>query len=166
MDTTQLIDILLKDKYAKKNFCGVIPLDHLPSKKLTHDCSFIVNSDKSHEKGQHWFAIYAPLNGYVEYFDPFGLRPIHEEIYDFINKNSNNFIYNNQQIQHLSSNKCGLFCLFFILTRSRGIPIEVSIKFFNKISKFNDEIIVNIFKKSNLKFYFKHHSNNKLLQIQ
>ena len=166
MDTTQLIDILLRDKYAKKYFCGVLPLDHLPSKKLTHDCSFIVNSDKSHEKGMHWFAIYAPLNGYVEYFDPFGLRPIHEEIYDFIKKNSNNYIYNNQQIQHLSSNKCGLFCLFFILTRSRGIPIEKSIIFFNKISKLNDEIIVNIFEKSKFKVYFKNKLNIKLLQIQ
>src|SRR5882757_2348802 len=155
METIQLINIIRNDKYARKYFCGVIPIDHLPNEKLSETCNFIVNTDKSTGRGKHWIAIYAPMNGLVEYFDPFGIKPLNEEIYEFIRKNSSNYLYNNHPIQHLTSIKCGLFCLFFILTRSRGIPMMKSTEFFSNISYLNDELIDIIFKKIKYKFKIK-----------
>ena len=138
-----------------KNFCGVFSIDHLPKEKLNHDCSFIVNTDYSNGQGKHWIAIFASKKGIIEYFDPFGRRPINKEIYDFIKVNSSDYIYNKKEIQHLSSIKCGLFCLFFVMTRSRGIPMKISINFFNEISYLNDDLIDIIFKKIKLKFKIK-----------
>ena len=155
MNTHQLKSIILKDKYARKNFCGIFPIDHLPKIKLTHDCSFIVNTDYSTGRGIHWVAIFAPKNGIIEYFDPFGNKPINKEIYDFINVNSSDYIYNKKEIQNLSSIKCGLFCLFFLMTRSRGIPMKKSSEFFNEISYLNDDLIDIIFNKIKLKFKIK-----------
>ena len=74
MNTIQLINVISKDELARKNFCGVLPIDHLPIKNLTHDCSFIINTDPSTERGQHWVAIFAPLNGDIEYFDSYGFK--------------------------------------------------------------------------------------------
>ena len=155
MDTNQLKSIVMNDKYASKNFCGILPIDHLPKKKLTHDCSFIVNTDYSNGKGKHWVAIFVPNNGIIEYFDPFGMKPVNKEVYDFIKLNSSDYIYNKKGIQHLSSIKCGLFCLFFIMTRSRGIQMKKSSNFFNEISYLNDDLIDIIFKKIKLKFKIK-----------
>jgi len=155
MDTIQLINIIKNDKYARKYFCGVIPIDQLPNKKLSETCNFIVNTDKSTGRGKHWVAIYAPKNGLIEYFDPLGIKPMNEEIYEFIRLNSTNYLYNNHPIQHLTSIKCGLFCLFFILTRTRGISMVKSTKFFSEISYLNDELIDIIFKKIKYKFKIK-----------
>ena len=150
MDNLQLESIIIQDKYAKRNFCGVIPIDYLPKKKLTKTCSFIVNTDNSSEPGKHWVAIYAPIKGYIEYYDPFGLKPLNIEIYEFININKKNFTYNAEPIQSSYSSKCGLFCLFYILLRSRKISTEKINKFFNNFTNHNDYIIEKIFKHLNL----------------
>ena len=147
--------VIIKDKYARKNFCGIFPIDHLPKIKLTHDCSFIVNTDYSTGRGIHWVAIFAPKNGIIEYFDPFGKKPVNEEIFEFIKLNSPDYIFNKKQIQNLSSMKCGLFCIFYILTRSRGISMIKSTEFFNNISYLNDDLIDKIFKKVRFKFKIK-----------
>ena len=156
MDTLQLKSIITKDKFAKKSFCGVIPIDYLPKTKLLKTCSFIVNTEDSSKSGKHWIAVYAPLRGSVEYFDPFGLEPSKIEILDFIKLNKKRFIFNPHQIQASSSYNCGLFCIFYILLRSRGISMLKTLKFFSEISNLNDEIIKVIFKKLNLRIKIKY----------
>ena len=155
MDTFQLKSIIGKDKFARKSFCGVIPIDYLPKTRLLKTCSFIVNTEDSSKPGKHWIVIYAPLNGFVEYFDPFGLKPTKSEILEFMKINGNNFIYNPHQIQASSSYYCGLFCLFYILLRSRRISMLKIIKFFNEHSNLNDDIIKIIFKKLNINLKLK-----------
>ena len=156
MDTFQLKKIIVKFKYASKTFCGVIPIDYLPKTKLTKTCSFIVNTEDSSNIGKHWIAIYVPLKGNIEYFDPLGLKPTNQEIFEFIKLNNKNYYFNKFEIQSHSSYKCGLYCLFYILLRAKGISIFKISKFFNANSNINDDLIERIFKKLKLQYKIKY----------
>src|SRR5260370_4762244 len=99
METNQLIHLLLKNKYTMNVFCGVLPIDHLPQKQVRKPCSFIVNTHNSKLPGEHWFAIFVPKRGYIEYFDSYGKKPINKEVYNFIKTNGKKYIYNKKCIQ-------------------------------------------------------------------
>lgn len=147
MDTFQLIAFLKNDKYAKKVFCGVYALDILPIIKVKKPCAFIVNNEKSSLPGEHWFSIYVPKHGPIEYFDSYGLKPLNSEIYDFIKMNGNKFIYNKMQIQNQSSNLCGLYCVFFLYLKSRNYTLKQTMKFFTNNLIKNDLMLKSLFKK-------------------
>jgi len=147
MDTIQLTNILLKDKYAKNYFCGVIPIDKLPGKNIKKPCSFIVNTDNSKRAGEHWFAIFIPKFGKIEYFDSYGLKPINSQVYDFIKANGNKYIYNRRIIQSVLSSNCGKYCIFYIYMRSRNFKMKKITQFFVLNKQYNDLLINKIFKK-------------------
>ena len=152
MNTLQLKHIIENDKYAKIYFCGVIPIDYLPKEKLNNTCSFIVNTDDSTKIGQHWIAIFHPIFGNIEYFDPIGEKPSNKEIFEFINLNEKNYIYNSQRIQYVNSHNCGLFCIFYLILKSRGLEMTDILRFFNKqYTQLNDIFIENLFKKIKIK---------------
>ncbi len=147
METHQLFKLLVKDHYTKKTFCGVIPINHLPVKKLNQSCSFIVNTEDSTKPGEHWFAIYAPKYGKIEYFDSYGLKPINQQVYDFISVNRKKFIYNSKKIQGIDSENCGKYAVFYLFFRNRGLTLNNYSKFFTSNKKFNDKIINSMYKK-------------------
>jgi hypothetical protein len=156
MYTSELIQLLKKDKYSRKSFCGVVPYDKLPIKKLRRPCSIIINTQKSTEPGEHWVAIYLPRRGKIEYFDSYGFRPTIDKIYHLIKLNGINYVHNDKTIQGVDSKNCGLFTLFYIYFRARGYSIKQYLKFFitNKIH--NDIFIKNLFnriKKQNNTYY-------------
>ena len=148
MFTDELVKLLLKNPYSRNVFCGVIPIDKLPMKKIRRECAFIVNTDESHLPGEHWFAIYVPKRGPIEYFDSYGIPPYHPIIYNFINKvNKRNFIHNKLRIQSNPSVNCGKFSLFYIYFRARGYTMKQYLKFFNKTElNFNDKFLNNLYK--------------------
>jgi hypothetical protein len=147
MDTFQILKLLTKDKYAKKHFCGVLPIDKLPITKIRRPCSFIINTDNSNFPGQHWFALYVPRIGKVEYFDSYGLKPINPQIYEFLRANGSKYIYNSKRIQSDLSKNCGKFCIFYIYMRSRNFPMKQITQFFVSNKNINDLLINKIFKK-------------------
>ena len=147
MNTIQLVKAFKKDKYTRKSFCGVIPIDFLPLRKVKKKCAFIVNTDKSTEVGQHWFSIYVPRSGPIEYFDSYGLKPQNEEIYDFIRANGSKYIYNTTAIQGNSSISCGKFSILFLYFRTRGYKMKDYLKFFTSNKKLNDVFINNLYNK-------------------
>ena len=105
-------------------------------------CAFIVNTDESNLPGEHWFAIFVPKNGPIEYFDSYGIPPYHKEIYDFFKVNKRRFIYNNIQIQHNNSINCGKFALYYIYFRAKGYTMKQYLKFFNiKYLLYNDKFL-------------------------
>ena len=141
MNTIQLIALLKRDKYTRKTFCGVIPINHLPLKKIHRKCSFIVNTDESSLPGTHWFAIYIPKTGPIEYFDSFGRQPEEKEVKYFIKINNRRVIYNSKLLQSSESITCGHFCIFYLLFRNRGYTMKMFTKFFNDNRDFNDKQI-------------------------
>ena len=136
MDTQQLIDLLKRDKYSKKYFCGVLSIDQIPIRKIKRPCSFIINTQDSSLPGEHWFAIFIPKFGKIEYFDSYGMKPINYQVYDLILMNGKKFLYNKKAIQSSDSENCGKFCIFYIYFRSRNYSMIDIQKFFisNKIT--------------------------------
>jgi len=147
METNQLIHLLLKDKYAKKSFCGVLPIDQLPQKPVKKPCSFIVNTHNSNLPGEHWFAIFVPHRGKIEYFDSYCKKPINNEVYNFLRINGIKYIYNKTCIQSNLSVNCGKFCLHYIYFRSRNYSMKKYVKFFSSNKLYNDMIINKLYKK-------------------
>ena len=142
MYTEELVKLLIKNRFTRDVFCGVIPIDKLPIKKINKMCAFIVNTDESNLPGEHWFAIFVPKNGPIEYFDSYGIPPYHKEIYDFFKVNKRRFIYNNIQIQHNNSINCGKFALYYIYFRAKGYTMKQYLKFFNiKYLLYNDKFL-------------------------
>ncbi len=147
MDTHQLIDLLKRDKYSKKYFCGVLSIDQLPIRKIKRPCSLIINNQDSSLPGEHWFAIHLPKFGKIEYFDSYGIQPINRQVYDLIQMNGNKFFYNSKEIQSANSENCGKFCVFYIYLRSRNYSMKQIQKFFISDKNTNDLFINNFFNK-------------------
>jgi len=79
------------------------------------DGAYIINLDDSTTKkyGTHWSCLIL-ANKYGLYWDSFGL-PIPTSIKIFLNKNKCKKIYYSiDQIQTLSSNACGYYCIYFL----------------------------------------------------
>ena len=147
MDTFQLINLLKKDKYSKKYFCGVLPLDKIPLRKINKTCAFIINTQKSHLPGEHWLAIFLPKRGKIEYFDSFGRKPHHKEIKEFINVNRRRLKTNWKFLQNDNTLTCGKYCIFYIFMRSRKYSLERIINFFGENKEDNELIINDLFEK-------------------
>ena len=148
MYTNQIIKNLLKYRWSRRVFCGVKPLDKIPQRRVRRPCSFVVNTDKSDQPGEHWFGIFVPRRGQVEYFDSYGRPPQHGEVLTFIRLNGNKFKYNTKRIQSNESQNCGQFTLFFIYFRSKGYTMDQYMKIYSNIDyQYNDQIIEKLYNK-------------------
>jgi hypothetical protein len=128
-----------------KNFIGVFPRDRLP-KKVNWPMSLVVNTDKADEPGTHWIAIIIDKNGFGEYFDSYGLPPMHHEIVKFLKNNTNNYFYNKKLIQCLTCITCGHYCIAYIILRSKRYSYNYFIKLFTENQYKNDILIKKILK--------------------
>lgn len=117
MNTYEIDDFVdtFGPKELKKCYHGTFPSSHLPEPRLL-PFSIIFNNQTSDLDGQHWMAIWIDIarRGYV--FDSFGRIPQYR-IQKFMNKHCIRWSYNNKQVQRLTSNSCGLFCLHYIFNR-------------------------------------------------
>ena len=148
MYTDQLIRNLLKYRWSRQTFCGVKPLDKIPQKRVRRPCSFVVNTHKSDQPGEHWFGIFVPRRGKIDYFDSYGRPPEHLEVFNFIRLNGQKFKYNSKRIQSDQSENCGQFTLFFIYFRSKGYTMDQYLNLFSDQDYlFNDKIIERLYNK-------------------
>ena len=78
------------------------------------DGNYIINMDNSTGIGTHWTAFLINKNKGI-YFDSFGCFPP-QNVIDFVKQKSNiRFGYNNFIMQDLESEKCGFYCIAFLL---------------------------------------------------
>lgn len=141
MNTIQLIKLF--DKYPHGGiFKGVYPCDKLP-KKISLPAALIVNLSKSNHQGSHWISIYIDSRRQAEYFDSLGFAIKNWYIKDFLTKNCKKISYNKQQLQHISSNYCGLYAFNFIIYKLQGGSIADFCKKFSKNTIINDIFIHN-----------------------
>ena len=133
--------------YFLQGFKGVYPRDELP--EITRKpAALIVNTDMSSLPGEQWIAIILKRNGRGEYFDSFGLPPLHKEIIKFLNENCpNGWCYNTVTLQHFSAVTCGYYCVGDVMLRCSGFRYCEYIQLFTTIPNINDNIIVNIINK-------------------
>lgn len=146
--TNELVRILQKTPSTRRQFCGVLPLDKLPLRKVHRPCSFIINTHESDQPGEHWFAIYVPIHGPIEYFDSYGSPPYHERVYDFFNINKSRFIFNDERIQSNWSSNCGKYTSIYLHFRAKGYSMKQYLKFFNTFDlQLNDKFVNILYKK-------------------
>ena len=134
------IDIYNKLKHYK-SFNGVFPRDKLPKTKIG---LIIINTDKANQPGEHWVAIAVNIKEPFEYFDSFGLPPLHIEILEFLNQGNNGWFYNTSTLQSLNSTTCGNYCVLFAELRCRGYKYKDILSLFTNNTFLNDKIVSEI----------------------
>ena len=88
--------------------------DELPvGKKPLQAKAFIVNTVLAMDPGQHWVALYFTGNKAI-YFDSYGLPPLKDHVLPFIQNNSLGWIENTQMLQDVTSEVCGLNCIYVL----------------------------------------------------
>ena len=136
MNTTEINRVL----NGVPGYVGAFPSDaRVTAKKLP--ASFIFNTDDSKGKGQHWVALYIDANGHGDYFDPYGIPPINENLYSIIDSLCKSWEYNKCLIQSLSlnSNACGQHCIIFIASRNAGFTMPQICNLFTSNRLKNDQ---------------------------
>jgi hypothetical protein len=121
------------------NFRGTFPRDLLPT-YLSKFCGVVINTDKACDPGEHWVAIYMNKKT-AEYFDSFGLPPMHKDIIEFLDRISpNGWQHNSITYQSLYTDTCGNYCVYFLASRFNGDDDHAFRKIFNFNPKLNDRI--------------------------
>jgi hypothetical protein len=127
-------DVKLIGIYSKND------LDKLP----IENGNYIINLDDN--IGSHWTALNINKNKGI-YFDSFGCVPP-QNVIDFVKQRKNiRFGFNNFIIQDLESEKCGFYCIAFLLflNRSKNKDIYKAtndfIELFKDNTLENDEIL-------------------------
>lgn len=126
MDAIELNRLILKDDCMKAVTWGVFARDELPQFPLLPG-AYVVNS---HERpGQHWFLIF--VGDGIEMYDSLGRKPIDYELHFPCQ-------YFHERIQEKNSNTCGLYVLYFLYWRCRGIDMFTLI---NSLTLNNEKIV-------------------------
>lgn len=138
------IEDFFDDEKTYPEWGGVISSDQIDELPKKFPIGFVMNLDKSNQKGSHWVAAYIS-NDAVEYFDPFGKEPSDSfkiDIQKFIKKLKVPVMMklkvNKVQRQHGNSIKCGYHSMRFLDDRFSGVPFEKATGFRDIVEKDND----------------------------
>lgn len=153
MYTDEIINILKTDPCTKTYFLGCFASNRIP--KITKKpCGFICNTERDDESGDHWLGVWIPKNSNIELFDSFGRSAIEissQFNIDLKKAEIKDYKYNSIPFQHVLSESCGKFSIFFLISRIHGISFEKTLDSFHKTnSNYNELFIKNFFQK-----YFK-----------
>ncbi|GAU89850.1 hypothetical protein RvY_02352 [Ramazzottius varieornatus] len=152
MNTFELWDALHHDPHGKDKTAGVFPRDYLAKiRKRRYPFGVIINTSKASDRdgGTHWVAVWIESGKDAEFFDSFGKTAIFYgvEIHDFITRMAPQFVgkykENYTQLQHPSSDLCGLFSLYYLYHKYRGYALRRIIFSFTypKNLKSNDALL-------------------------
>ena len=123
--------IIQHDNRLRIDFKGVYAANELPNQLPVRGIA-IVNCCNRNKPGKHWIALCQVSENTLEMFDNFGFGP---EMYNLKNKlpKSEMIKYNTKQLQHLTSEVCGYYCLYYCYFKARGHSMEeiVSLNFSN-----------------------------------
>ena len=118
------------EKLGIKNFRGIYSRDDLPP-KIRKECG-IINLDTKLGPGTHWVCYRGDAsphnppagweNGFIEYFDPFGLI-MPNEVLDYFHTSGKPIVYSMDEIQNRDSVLCGYWCLYYLNERQKGNSI-------------------------------------------
>lgn len=146
MNTLEIFNALYNNGYTRRTFLGVFPRNRVPTDKITFPCSIVCNTDNDRQPGTHWIAINFDDNGNAEYFDSYGLSPMHQEFYDILSL-APEWSYTATQLQSHYTATCGQYCIFYLSQRAMNIPAEQILSFFGKNLMDNDVWVKNYVEK-------------------
>lgn len=131
-------------KYLPVNNIGVYASDCLP-RYIPRSSAIVVNTDPHTKRGTHWIAIFLDAHGKLDYFDSFGQPPTVRTHIEFVRRNSQQYFYNPQQCQSLTSAMCGHYCLTFLYFRSHAFSMKEFVSMFTNDVNKNDKLVKHAF---------------------
>lgn len=105
----------------------------------------ISNLDPDTKPGSHWIAIHIDENGFGQYFDSYG-RPPRRYHQSFLKRNSRQWNFNSNRIQHDWSSVCGQYCLMYLYFKFNGNSMFDFTKRFDANTVSNDILLYDMFK--------------------
>lgn len=134
MDGQQLKNIISRDRCLQERFRGIFARDRVP--KCLIPGFFIWNNDLYTGTGEHWLAVFVSDAYKVEFFDSFG------QPYQFYGWNILGDVkYNKKSLQSPDSDVCGMYCIYFLYFRCRGLSMERIVADFSSNARHNDEYV-------------------------
>ena len=121
--TTNIDLIKMAEKYGIK-VDYILFKDELKLIPYKPNLDIILNMSNTKHPGTHWIALHT-FKDMLVYFDSFGVEPP-EEVIDFLRKDfsKGKLVYNNYQIQHITSERCGQHSLGFLgLMQGIDVPL-------------------------------------------
>lgn len=147
LSTSDILKSIGYDCLSSKVLVGVYAADMLP-KKFQIPAAFIVNTDTSNSRGEHWISIYINENYEGEYFDSYGLAPMVKEHIIFLKTHCNKFSYNKIMLQSLTTSLCGHYCCLYVGAKARKFTMTDFVNhYYNKDVYSNDAFTILAFKK-------------------
>ena len=149
--TTKNINRVLKtNSVTKKYFLGTYPACILPSRS-NQPYSFITNTHKHDEPGEHWNAWFINKNK-LSFFDSFGRDPrdvSFPQFYGDIVRQFSHVSFTVHSIQDISSVTCGHFCIHFIYyVLSLKLDLHFFLSDYSDNLRDKDTLAVNIYNSS------------------
>ena len=140
MNNREIDNLLNSNPKTKTIFAGVYPYDLLPlNTNILKPSAFIINTDPHYKRGEHWIAIYFPMEGLPELFDSYGFPIIIPKLKQFIGNQP--YHYNKNLIQDMFSSVCGQYCIYFIYCKSIGKSLNSIVNSFGTNKALNDEYV-------------------------
>ena len=142
MNGRDLDRILKSNRVTKRQYIGTFPASIFPESGRD-SYSFISNTQEHNKKGDHWVGWFI-RDRTVTFMDTFGRAPDDETFpdyfSDFIDK-FDNVEFSRVQIQSISSQLCGYFCIQFVYIMSLGLEIDAFIKEYTTDTLLNDILV-------------------------
>lgn len=142
MNTDQLECAIKCDNEMRKKICGVFASNEISYIQLQPSTGFIANTDVKQLPGKHWVAFYYNENKVLEIFDSFGYTLSQLSVY--FNELMSRYTFTSANKMQLQSEKtlvCGQYCLFYLMSRSRGISMEQIKDVFSDRYYLNDQFV-------------------------
>ena len=145
MDTNTLRCIVNCDPVLSKKVIGVFSADQIPQSISSYPSAFIINTDRKRDPGTHWLAFY--VTGHRgEFFDSYGRKPSFYSggFSDFFAVNNLTLQHNDKRLQSKDSNACGYYCIYYLINRCRGVPMNEIIRSFSDDLNNNDAFVFDV----------------------
>uniref|UniRef100_A0A1A8F2R5 Uncharacterized protein n=1 Tax=Nothobranchius korthausae TaxID=1143690 RepID=A0A1A8F2R5_9TELE len=111
----------------------------------------VVNTHPSHLPGEHWLALAVERDGFGTFFDSYGFTPelkyYPETILNFLKQRCSRIQFQDQQLQSLTSDRCGHHCVFFLCHKACGFSMKQILSKYHKNVEKNDAMVHNFVKK-------------------
>ena len=144
LNNEDIFQFIMKDELLLEAIDGIYPIDKLPM--FIHPAKFyIINSDPSFLPGRHWMNIFSPYGSHPEFFDSLGRAPsfYSDAIPKFLGKK---YVYNSIRLQPPNSSTCGLYCLYYVYHRLRGLTFSEILDRFSRDLEHNDAVVIDFYR--------------------
>lgn len=123
--------------------CNMIPrVERVPSIFVVNTARIEGSNKRRVVPGKHWVVLFIHKDRKCEYFDSFGMQPLQKDIVSYISYSCKKLKYNTQLLQDPLSRTCGVYCIDYIVQRSKGTSLKKYLAQFTSDTSTNDRLVV------------------------